>query len=100
MRVLDAEFVIDPGNVAVPIAVVALKQPVGECLSSGDDVTERVEEAAFVVAAAIETGPPGESAGGDPKHFGGQLTDRPPAGCRRTERVAGDRVAHRFALLH
>jgi len=43
-------------DVAMPVAVVSVEEAVGEGLAAGDDVAERVEEAAFIVARRVEIG--------------------------------------------
>src|SRR3712207_9195597 len=57
----EAEFLVDPGQVAAPIVVVLGEKPVGGRHACGDDVVQRVEEAAFIVAGAVEPRAPGEA---------------------------------------
>src|SRR4030095_8029719 len=47
---LKAEFLVDVRDVSVPISMVAIEHLLGEGLAAGDDLAERVEEAALIVA--------------------------------------------------
>src|SRR5436190_8394791 len=96
---LEAIFLIDVADIAVPLAVIAVEEAVGEGLAAGDDVAEWVEESAFIVSSCVEIGALGEAGGGDVEHFAGEVVNCAAAGDRRVKRLARDGVAQRLAFL-
>src|SRR4051812_12372488 len=51
---LEAHLVVDVADVAAPLAMVAIEEHFGRRLAAGDDLAERVEEAAFILADRVE----------------------------------------------
>jgi hypothetical protein len=51
---LKTHLVINLGQVALPFAMIMFEQTVRQGLLAGDDFTQRIEEAAFIIAAAVQ----------------------------------------------
>ena len=54
---LEAEFLVDVADVALPLAMVAIEHLFGERLAARHNVTQRIEEAALIVSGSIELRP-------------------------------------------
>src|SRR4029079_10283664 len=69
----EAEFLVDVGHIAFPLAMKAREKAVGGCHARCDHIAQRVEEAAFIVARAVELLAAGYPFPGDVEDPGGEL---------------------------
>src|SRR3982751_5507983 len=76
IRALEAELVVDSPDVALPFALIFAEQAVGRRHSGGDHIAQRIEEAALIVAGAVELRATCESIGGDVEHPPCELAHR------------------------
>ncbi|PAV73291.1 hypothetical protein WR25_19509 [Diploscapter pachys] len=87
---------VDRWNVACPGAVVAIEQHLRGHLAAPDDVAQRIEEAGFVFADAIDPGARGEAGVGDVEHGAGDIGQPSATRQRRVERHPRHRIAQRL----
>ena len=62
---LEALLRVDAGDIARPLAMIALQQPLGRRPAGGEHFAQRIEEARFVVARGVEEAARVEPALGD-----------------------------------
>src|SRR3954466_8879109 len=63
-----AHLVIDAADIAAPLAAIALQQHLRRSSAPRHDLAQRIEEAAFIVAGAVEAGAGVEAGFGDGEH--------------------------------
>src|SRR4029450_12484731 len=86
-------------HLALPLAMVAIEQAIGEGLAACDYVAQRIEEAAFIVACGIKLRSVGQPGGSNFKYLLRKVTHRAAARHRRFKRKPWNHVPECFALL-
>src|SRR5690349_2863881 len=94
MGLLETQLGINAANVAIPLILEFVEQAVGRRNASCDDLPQRVEKTAFIVARAVEPGAVREAERRDVENAAGELAHRLSVRRHSVERELGHFMAN------